>query len=63
MRNNTTILLRAMARLMTVFIEVPLDISWNCSASQPARRLCAEMEDPPAPQEIELTYAIATMGL
>ncbi len=64
MRNNTTILLRAMTRLLIVFLEVrlPMDISWGCSA-QPGRTLRAAVEDPPAPEEIELTHALATMNL
>lgn len=64
MRNNITIFLRAMARLLIVFLEarLPMDISWSRSA-QPGRTPRAEVEDPPVPEEIELTHAIATMGL
>jgi hypothetical protein len=70
MRNNTTILLRAMARLLIAFLEVrlPVDISWSCSASryprpEPATIPGAEREDSPAPEEIELTHTLAMMAL
>ena len=70
MRSNTTSLFRAMARLLIAFLEVrlPVDISWSYSATrsrrpEPTTIVDTEMEDPPAPGEIELTQTIAMMDL
>jgi hypothetical protein len=68
MRNNTTILFRAMTRLLIEFLEarLPMDVSWHCTALRPPRQdqeRVAAIEDPPGPVEIEVTHAIATMGI